>query len=129
MPAAVAEEIQRRGASDPAAHAIASFPWLKVVPTPAPPDSIHAWDLGQGETSVLAWALTHPGSAAILDDLSARRCAEAHAIPCIGTLGLVLRAKLQGRIPVARPAVVALRLAGLYLSDTVTNQALALVGE
>jgi predicted nucleic acid-binding protein len=78
---------------------------------------------------VLAWALGHSGSTAILDDLPARRCAEAHAILCIGTLGLVLRAKRLGRIPAARPAVTALRLAGLYLSDGVTTRALALVGE
>ena len=59
----------------------------------------------------------------------ARRCAQAFAVPCIGTLGLVLRAKRQGRIPAARPVVVALRLAGMYLSDVVVDGALALVDE
>lgn len=101
VPAAVAEEIQRRGPQDPAARAIATTPWLKVVPTPMPTDSVRAWDLGQGETSVLAWAIAHPGSVAILDDLAARRCAKAHSIPQIGTLGIVLRAKRKrkGQIP------------------------------
>jgi len=129
VPAAVAEEIHRRGPTDPTVRAMADTPWLKIVPTPVTPDSIQSWDLGMGESSVLAWALAHPGTMAILDDLAARRCAEALAIPCIGTLGLVLLAKRLGRIPAARPTLVALRLAGLYLSDAVMNRALALVGE
>ena len=34
-----------------------------------------SWDFGAGESAVLAWCLAHPGSEAIIDDLSARRCA------------------------------------------------------
>lgn len=129
VPAAVADEIRKRGSSDPTVRAIAGASWMRVVPTPAIPKSIQSWDLGNGESSVISWALAHPGTTAVLDDLAARRCAETLALPCIGTLGLVLRAKRQGRIPAARPVVVALRLAGLYLSDAVVDRALALVEE
>lgn len=129
VPAVVAGELQRRGPSDPAARMIANTSWLNVVATPPVPESVQSWDLGPGESAVLSWALAHPGTLAILDDLAARRCAEAHAVPCRGTLGLVLAAKRKGRIPQARPVLVALRLAGMYLSDSVMNRALALVGE
>lgn len=56
-------------------------------------------------------------------------CARVLRLPVIGTLGLVLRAKARGRIPVARPVVEDLRRAGLYLSDALIREALALVAE
>lgn len=129
IPETVAAEILRRGPSDLTAQAIAGTPWLVVVQTPPVPLQIQAWGLGLGESSVLAWAQAHPGTEAILDDLAARRCAAVFGIPVRGTLGLVLAAKQRGRIPAARPILLQLKQAGMYLSDRVMNQALALIGE
>lgn len=129
VPTAVAVEIQRRGATDPTVQALASTSWLVIVDTPPVPGLIQAWDLGAGESAVLAWAHMYPGTEAIVDDLAARRCAAALGIPVRGTLGLVLTAKKRGVIPVARPVLETLRQSGMYLSDRVLNQALALIGE
>ncbi|HWQ35384.1 MAG TPA: DUF3368 domain-containing protein [Blastocatellia bacterium] len=129
VPAAVAMEIQRRGPADITALAISRTPWLSVVETPAVPPLIQAWGLGKGESAVLTWAVSHPGTEVILDDLAARRCAATLSIPVRGTLGLVLIAKQRGLIPAARPVLRQLRQAGMFLSDRVMNQALALVGE
>lgn len=130
VPQAVADEILRRGDHDPAVAALTSTPWLRITPSvTTPPPSILGWDLGAGETAVLAWALAHPGSEAILDDLQARRCADAHQLPVRGTLGLVMIARQRGLIPAARPLLDTLRQAGMYLSDAVLNRALAMVGE
>jgi predicted nucleic acid-binding protein len=85
--------------------------------------------LGDGESSVLAWAYQYPGTEVIVDDLAARRCAAALGLPVRGTLGLVLIAKQRGAITAARPVLERLRQSGMYLSDSVLNQALALVGE
>ena len=90
---------------DAAARALESTPWLTVVDPPAVPPIIQAWDLGAGESSVLAWAFANPGTLAILDDLAARRCAATLRIPVRGTLGLVLLAKQRGRIAAARPVL------------------------
>ena len=129
VPKPVADEIQRRNADDPTVQAIATTNWLRVV-EPAPiPDTIQAWDLGIGETSVLAWGYHHPGTVTIVDDLAARRCAASHGIPVRGTLGLVLTAKRQKVIPAARPVLETLRRSRMYLSDRVLNQALGLVNE
>lgn len=128
VPEAVAQEVRRWGADDPAVRALAATPWLRIVASIDVPPSIQAWDLGPGETAVLSWALVHR-SLAILDDLAARRCAAAHHVPVRGTLGLVLAAKRKGRIPAARPVLDELRQAGMYLSDALRNRALALVGE
>jgi len=129
VPKPVAEEIQRRGSDDPTVQAIEKTKWLCVVEPPPIPDTIRAWDLGVGETSVLAWSSHNPGTVIIVDDLAARRCAASHGISVRGTLGLVLTAKKRGMIPEARPVLEKLRQSGMYLSDRILNQALALIGE
>ena len=128
VPDAVEREV-RHHSPDAASRSLDSQRWLHVVASPPIPRLIEAWDLGEGESSVLAWAQAHPGCVAILDDLAARRCASALGIACRGCLGLVLLAKNCGILPKARPIVRKLRDAGLYLSDSVVDRALALVGE
>ncbi|MFL6202822.1 MAG: DUF3368 domain-containing protein [Thermoanaerobaculia bacterium] len=129
VPAPVAREIRRRGATDPTVQVLENTPWLREVKPGLDSPRVALWALGPGETSVLSWALAHAGTLAVLDDLAGRRCAEALEIPLIGTLGLVLRAKRRGDLPAARPVVERLREAGMYLSDSVLSRALVLVGE
>ena len=125
----VAEEIQRRGADDLTVQAIERTTWLTVIDAPSIPDTIRAWDLGEGEASVLAWGYANSGTVVIVDDLAARRCAATLGMPVRGTLGLILTAKKRGVIPEARPVLEKLRQSGMYLSDRILNQALALVEE
>ena len=129
IPRAVAAEVSARGSSDPAARALAETPWLRQVEAASIPDEVLGWDLGPGESSVIAWALAHPDCLAIIDDLEGRRCAETLGIRLRGTLGLVLRARRQNVVAEARPVLVALRAAGMYLSDRIVNTALAELGE
>lgn len=129
VPAPVADEIRRRGPSDPAAQAIASIDWLRVVDALEVPPMIQAWDLGPGESAVLAWCSATLGVEAIVDDLAARRCAHAFGIPVRGTLGLVLLGKNRGRLAAARPVLESLRGAGMYLSHSTMDRALRMVGE
>ncbi|MGH8614523.1 MAG: DUF3368 domain-containing protein [Gammaproteobacteria bacterium] len=129
VPAAVSAEIRQQGATDPAVQALEKERWLEVVEDPPIPPHIQAWDLGRGESSVLAFAMAHPPIVAIIDDLNARRCATTFQIPVSGTLGLVLTAEKEGRIALARPVLDQLRQSGMYLSDRVLNQALSFVGE
>jgi predicted nucleic acid-binding protein len=90
--------------------------------------SIEHWDLGPGESQVVAQSL---GSLrwAVLDDRAARRCAVAHAVPVIGSLGMVLRAKKNGLTERARPLVEAMIAAGMFLDDQLVNDSLDSVGE
>lgn len=93
------------------------------------PIGILAWDLGPGETQVLAHCLAWPGALAVLDDAAARQCARSFGIPIVGTLGIVLAAKRMGWIPAARPVVERLLREGLYLSAALIAAALQEVGE
>lgn len=129
VPKPVTEEIARRGPQDPTARQLAETSWLHQVDSPPIPPNLLAWNLGLGESAVLAYALKHRGATAILDDLAARRCAETLQIPKRGTLGIVLLAKQRGHIPQARPLLESLRRSGMYLSNRVLNEVLALVGE
>jgi predicted nucleic acid-binding protein len=90
--------------------------------------SIEHGDLGQGEAQVIAQCVG--GSRwAVLDDRAARRCAVAHDVPVIGTLGVVLRAKKNRKIESARPLVKELIAAGMFLDDSYVDRVLAGVGE
>ncbi|HEY3570350.1 MAG TPA: DUF3368 domain-containing protein [Thermoanaerobaculia bacterium] len=127
IPEPVRDEI--RAKDDAVLRDVQAAPWLSVVPSPSIPETLLAWDLGKGEASVLAWALSRPGTIAVLDDQRGRSYAQWHGIPFIGTLGIILRAKRQGMIPLARPIVRDLIARGMYLSKAVADKALALVGE
>jgi predicted nucleic acid-binding protein len=127
VPAAVAEEVTAH--SDDAARAIGENLWLESVPAMPVSAAVAAWDLGTGESTVLSWAAAHAGSVAVIDDHAARTCAAVLGVPVVGTLGLARRAKVRGRAPLERPLVEELRRAGLYLSDALIREALALVGE
>lgn len=129
VPDSVVNELEARGPTDPAVLAIASAAWLERVRDPQISAAILAWDLGPGESSVVAWAQAHAGTTAIIDDLAGRRCAESLSIPVRGTLGLVLLAKKRGKIPSARQAVDKLRAHGMYLADATIDRAVKLVGE
>lgn len=129
VPQAVAREIQAYGKNDLTYQQLNKQEWLKIKSISSVPTIIQNWDLGSGESEVLAWGYLNKGTEIILDDLAARRCAITLKIPVRGTLGLVLLAKQKGVISQARPVIEELKQTGMYLSDSVINQALTLVGE
>jgi predicted nucleic acid-binding protein len=129
VPTAVVQEIQQPGHNDPAAQALGQTSWIQVVDPGFAPAVLQSFGLDAGEEAVLTWALANPGAEALLDDQAARRCARALGIPHRGCLGLVIVARQQGIIPVARSVLESLRQVGLRLTDRIMNQALKLVGE
>jgi predicted nucleic acid-binding protein len=122
VPGAVLAEIDAGPADDLARQYLAGvpFPVVDVVLEPV----VAAWDLGAGEAAVLSHALVNPGWTAVVDDGAARRCARALDIPMIGTLGLILRARLAGLIPAAVPVLRAIKAQGFHLDDDVIRLAL-----
>jgi len=129
VPQAVADEIRAWPTADAAQKALAVDQHLIIVASEPISPSIHAWDLGAGESAVLAFGANRPGMTLVIDDLAARRCAASLNLPVRGTLGLVLKAKQTGRLPSARAALRQLQNAGMYLSPSVAAAALQQVGE
>ena len=129
VPQVVALEIGRRGRNDITARTLANNPWVATVEVPVIPPLIQSWDLGPGESAVLAYARTHPGLVAIIDDGAGRRCAETLGVPLLGTLGLIMIAKKRGLIPTARPVIALLKQQGMFLSESIIDRAMDLIGE
>ena len=130
VPAAVATEVLAGPDTDGGQRALAAG-WIAERPDVAVRAEVLEWGLGAGESAVLSAVLASTTPAlAVLDDGAARRCARALGARVIGTLGIVLRAKIGGRIAAATPVVRALRGAGLYLDDALVRRALLeIVGE
>lgn len=105
LPRAVMTEIEQPGLHDVAAEAIHSASWIDVLDAGSPLSIVQSARIGRGEAAGLTWALHHPGTVAIIDDLRGRRAATALGVPIIGTLGILISATLQGMIPAARPIV------------------------
>jgi predicted nucleic acid-binding protein len=129
VPEAVAREVGGRPEGAALIEQVSSFPKARIEgEVPVAPE-LRAWDLGRGESQVLALTGLVPASRAVLDDLDGRRCAQVLGLPVIGTLGVVLRAKSKGVINAARPLIEHLRRAGLYVSDRLIERVLAHLDE
>jgi predicted nucleic acid-binding protein len=129
LPEAVLREIQAGSDRDATADRIKSLSSILQVEDRPVPDRIRLWDLGAGESQVLAHGLERPESEVVLDDLAARRCARSLGLPMIGTLGVVILCRHRGVIDAARPVIETLRQAGLRLKQALMDEALAKVGE
>jgi len=128
VPNAVVLEIQAGIGEHQAVQRTTEWAAPRRVPDVPIPLSVERWDLGPGESQVIAYCLKD-AQRAVLDDAQGRQCARTHGIAVIGTLGIVLSATRQGLIPAARPVLDTLRRSGMYLSDQVFIEALRLIGE
>jgi len=116
IPSAVVSEIVAGPEGDAARLAVQSQ-MFAIVDIPKIEPELAAWDLGYGETSVLAYALTHPDWTAIIDDGAARKCAKTFGIKMKGTLAVVIMAKKRGLIPSAARVLHSVQEAGLHLDE------------
>ena len=129
VPQSVAMEIAAGDALDPARV------WLEgegkglIVADAMVPDEVLAWDLGEGETAVIAGTMACAGAECVLDDGAARRCAAAQGITVRGTLSLVLVAKRRAFIPACRPVFDEIVTAGLFITPALVARVLEAAGE
>ncbi len=85
--------------------------------------------LGAGEQAVIAYAHVQQSYVAGLDDLQARRLAEALGLTVVGTLGVLLHAKQTDLIPAVRPLVDAVIAQGFHLDPNLYRTVLELASE
>ena len=129
IPEAVAREVAAGGKDDAAARWLEGEGSVFIRPALAANPLIAAWGLGEGETAVLCHGLHDPGCEVILDDLAARKCAQAHGLLYRGTIGVIVLAKRRGFIPAVRPALEDLAKAGLRHDARLMRRALEEAGE
>lgn len=129
VPDTVFDEVTKSRHADRAAATVRGADWLERTAAPQVPAAVIEWDLGVGESCVIATALTLPGSRTVIDDLLGRKCALSLGIDVIGTLGVVIAAHRRGVVDDPRRVLLDLRAAGMWLSDEVIARALRIAGD
>ncbi|MEA3209885.1 MAG: hypothetical protein QOE70_2942 [Chthoniobacter sp.] len=130
IPSAVADEVAAGATEDPARQWIASQVGKALIREGGmASEELLAWDLGRGETAVIAWARENPEHEAVLDDAAARRCAGVYGLRFRGTLSFVALAKKRGLVAECRPIFARLQAAGLFVTPALVEQVARTVGE
>lgn len=128
VPNQVIEEVRAGLWRDDSAQIAVEWALHRVIPDAKVPVSVEHWDVGSGESQVITHCINKKRWA-VLDDRMARRCAKAHSIPVIGSLGIVMRAKRCGVISKAKPLIYKLKGAGMYVADDLIARCLVAVDE
>jgi predicted nucleic acid-binding protein len=80
--------------------------------------------IDNGESSAIALALETHGSTVILDDYRAPKIAEQLGVNYTGTIGVIIKAKLNGAIASIKPLLAKIRETYFRLSPEIERQAL-----
>ena len=80
--------------------------------------------IDKGESSAIALALEIPDSLLILDDIKARKIASQLGLSITSTLGIIIKAKLEGIIPSVIPILNKIKQTDFRLSGEVELQVL-----
>lgn len=134
VPPAVWREVVEEGHGRPGAADVeraAKQGWLRVVPLQnlALARSLQR-DLHTGEAEAIALAVDRRPDVLLLDESDARKMADAHGLVKTGVIGILIRAKLQGKVISLQKELDRLRdEAGLRIADRLYQAALKSVNE
>ena len=105
--------------------------WIEVVlPVDEPFLRLLRRDLNEGEAEVIALALAQQADLVLLDESEARRIAELYGLLKTGVIGVLMRAKREGKIQSLRTELDNLRRqAGFWIEEGLYHRALRAVGE
>lgn len=126
IPIGVYHEIT--GQNDVAAEWVEENKNEYVIEVDSVPKIIESWDLGKGESEVIAHAYSNKERIAALDDRAARNCAASVGVNVIGTIGLILMAHKNGHIKKPVAYLEKLKKTGFRISDDLYNHAIHLAG-
>ena len=129
IPPAVQAELLAGGTNGVGVRELHAASWIQVMPLQDPGRADLLTDLDRGEAEVLALAQELGTGLVVIDERLARRHARHLGLPLTGTLGVLLRAKQLQFIPAIQPLVAAIQAGGIWLSDALVAEALALAGE
>lgn len=104
--------------------------WIEITaPTDQYRQRILELQLDIGEASAIALALESPDCTIILDDYKARKVAQRLGVHITGTIGVIIKAKLNGLIPSILPLIQKIRQTDFRISDELEKQALIVARE
>ncbi|MEA3350634.1 MAG: DUF3368 domain-containing protein [Chloroflexota bacterium] len=124
--------LEIRGKVDQASSILdnASKTWLQVRDVSSR-DTVNLLlaDLDIGEAEVITLATELNADKVLLDDLDARRFAHRVGLSAIGTMGILLAARLRGEIASLRNEITQLQHYGFWVSETLIVRVLKEAGE
>lgn len=129
VPTAVVAELSDGGRFGYDVPAPATLPWVAVEAAPGAAFLPMVTALGDGERAAIALAASRKSDLLLLDDALARRHARLLGSPVTGTLGVLLRAKTAGLLPVLVPVVDKLEQLGFRLAPETRAGVIRLAGE
>jgi hypothetical protein len=134
IPPAVWKEVVKQGHGRAGAREVeeaARSGWLKVEsPTNELLLRLLKRDLDDGEAEAIALTVEREAEVVLLDESHARRKAAVYGLQKTGVVGLLIRAKVEGKLPSLRQELDRLRQeAGFWISENLYQQALTAVGE
>ncbi len=105
--------------------------WIEVVdPANKPLIRFFRKDLHEGESETIALAVELNSDIVFLDESDARNIARIYGLKISGVIGVLIRAKREGRIPSLREELDRLRNdAGFWIGDEIYEKALRASGE
>jgi len=87
-------------------------------------------ELDEGEAQVIALAVEHPAALALLNESDARQLAAVYNLRKTGAVGVLIRAKQEGKIESLRTELDRLRgQGGFWIDEPLYQQVLQSVGE
>lgn len=134
IPPAVWQEVVTEGkgrAGSREVRAARRSGWLEIVP----PQNralveLLRQELDEGEAETIALAVEQRAEVVFLDEADARRAAEIYGLRKTGVIGILMRAKLQGKISSLKEELGRLREeAGFWIDERLYQRALESVGE
>ena len=134
IPPAVWREVVEEGEGRSGAREVSEAVnqgWLRIV-TPADDKLVRLLqrDLDYGEAQAIALAVEETPDVIVLDESEARNLADTFSLRKTGVIGLLMRAKHEGRIASLKSELDRLRdEAGFWIHDDLYRQTLAAVGE
>lgn len=131
IPEAVAAELdegRRLGAKVPDVRAI---PWIEVreLTEPLEPPDVFPGFIHRGEAAVMMLARLSGDALILMDDGLARAHARGLGLRITGTLGVILRAKREGRVPAVASLLRQLQEEGFRIAPATRAEVLRLAGE
>ncbi len=109
--------------------ALKNAPWIRTFPQAAPQIPALPVKLDAGETAVIALAIEQNARLVIIDEQRARRYARHLGLSVKGTVGVLLEAKKNGLIGAIEPLLTQMQTNGIYLGQSVRDEALRQAGE
>ena len=104
--------------------------FLRITPISRPPEEVDRLTsgLGAGEQQAICLVLETAGLL-LMDDRAGRKAAGQLGIATTGVVGVLLKAKQDGHLPMVGPVLEIIRSQGYWLSDAVVGTAMRLADE